>query len=196
MKALKVFYWSLPVMLIGGALALADGLGVESYDGIQESLAPTGPLGPNLQFTDGAGNSFWWCGSGNTWGFSNSSCTPGAGGSVRVAALKGMSGANILLDFNGASNGLLMASGTEVTWTNSSTSAAGTQDTSLIRAGAGLVQPSNGAGGAGLFNMVETTTPSAAAADQAKIYAKDNGGKTQLCAIFSSGAEQCFATQP
>jgi len=42
-----------------------------------------------------------------------------------------------------------------------------------------------------------TTTPAPASADGFKLYAKKNGnGKTQLCVIFSSGPEQCFATQP
>jgi len=49
----------------------------------------------------------------------------------------------------------------------------------------------------GFVGLVEQTAPAAGAANSARIYAKDNGaGKTQLCAIFSSGAEQCFATQP
>lgn len=49
----------------------------------------------------------------------------------------------------------------------------------------------------GGFSFAEVTAPAAPAANGARLYAKDNGaGKTQLCAIFSSGAEQCFATQP
>lgn len=44
---------------------------------------------------------------------------------------------------------------------------------------------------------VEMTAPAAPAANAFRLYAKDNGaGKTQLCVLFSSGAEQCFATQP
>lgn len=43
----------------------------------------------------------------------------------------------------------------------------------------------------------EVSAPSAPSANGFKIYAVDNGsGKTQLCAIFSSGAAQCFAQQP
>jgi hypothetical protein len=43
----------------------------------------------------------------------------------------------------------------------------------------------------------ESTTPSAPSSDRYRLFSKDNGaGKTQLCAIFSSGAAQCFATQP
>lgn len=47
------------------------------------------------------------------------------------------------------------------------------------------------------IQMVEISTPAAPAANGARIYAKDNGaGKTQLCARFNTGAEQCFATEP
>jgi hypothetical protein len=43
----------------------------------------------------------------------------------------------------------------------------------------------------------EITAPSAPGANGAVVYAKDNGsGKTQMCAKFNTGAEQCFATQP
>lgn len=43
----------------------------------------------------------------------------------------------------------------------------------------------------------EQSAPSAPAANGYRLFAQDNGaGKTQLCVIFSSGAAQCFATQP
>lgn len=43
----------------------------------------------------------------------------------------------------------------------------------------------------------EISDPDAPAANQAKLYIRDNGsGKTQLCARFSSGAVQVLATQP
>ena len=49
----------------------------------------------------------------------------------------------------------------------------------------------------GNFEGIEQTAPSAAAANKGRIYFQDNGaGKTQLCVLFSSGAAQCFATQP
>lgn len=45
--------------------------------------------------------------------------------------------------------------------------------------------------------LKEQSTPGAASADTAKLYVKDNGsGKTQLCVLFSSGAEQVLVTQP
>jgi hypothetical protein len=55
----------------------------------------------------------------------------------------------------------------------------------------------DGSSDGGLFEYTEMTAPAAGAANTARVYAKDNGsGKTQLCAIFNTGAEQCFATQP
>jgi len=49
----------------------------------------------------------------------------------------------------------------------------------------------------GTMELIEMTAPSAPAADRVRIYAKDNGaGKTQLMALFSSGAEQEVAIQP
>lgn len=43
----------------------------------------------------------------------------------------------------------------------------------------------------------EIADPSAPAANEVRLYAKDNGsGKTQLCARFNTGAVQCFATEP
>ncbi len=50
---------------------------------------------------------------------------------------------------------------------------------------------------AGYHEMVEMTAPAAGAADSVRIYAVDNGsGKTQLMALFSSGAAQQLAIQP
>lgn len=47
------------------------------------------------------------------------------------------------------------------------------------------------------FQFPERTTPSAPPADSVILFAKDNGaGKTQLMAIFSSGAAQQVAIQP
>lgn len=49
----------------------------------------------------------------------------------------------------------------------------------------------------GVISLPERTAPSAPAANGAYIYTEDNGaGKTRICALFSSGTAQCFATQP
>lgn len=46
------------------------------------------------------------------------------------------------------------------------------------------------------INGYEMTAPAAPAANGFKIYAVDVAGKTNLCALFASGAAQCFAAQP
>lgn len=48
-----------------------------------------------------------------------------------------------------------------------------------------------------LFEFTEVADPSVPASNKARLYVRDNGsGKTQLCALFPSGASQCFATEP
>lgn len=73
------------------------------------------------------------------------------------------------------------------------------KDSCLARNAAGVIEVNNGTAGSGgaALAFFEQTAPSAPAANGARLYAQDNGGgKTQLCALFSSGATQCFATQP
>lgn len=49
----------------------------------------------------------------------------------------------------------------------------------------------------GYIDITEASTPSAPAANKCRLFVRDNGsGKTQLCALFSSGAVQVIATQP
>lgn len=48
----------------------------------------------------------------------------------------------------------------------------------------------------GALELAEMTAPAAGAANTVRIYAVDNGGKTQLMALFSSGAAQQLAIQP
>lgn len=51
--------------------------------------------------------------------------------------------------------------------------------------------------GASYLQFTEMTAPAAGAADQTRLFTQDNGaGKTQLMAIFSSGAAQQIAIQP
>ncbi len=50
---------------------------------------------------------------------------------------------------------------------------------------------------AGALELAEITAPGVGAANTARFFARDNGaGKTQLCAIFQSGAIQVMATEP
>lgn len=71
-------------------------------------------------------------------------------------------------------------------------------DTAINRSAAGVVgirAGSSTAGGA--LEFVEQTAPSAPAADGVRLYAVDNGaGKTQLMALFNTGAAQQIAIQP
>ena len=49
----------------------------------------------------------------------------------------------------------------------------------------------------GYTDGVETTTPSAPAANSGRVFFKDNGsGKTQMCVLFNTGAVQVLATEP
>lgn len=71
-------------------------------------------------------------------------------------------------------------------------------DISLFRQAAGvLAVRGNSSTAGGALEFVEQTAPAAPAADGVRLYAVDNGaGKTQLMALFSSGAAQQVAIQP
>lgn len=71
-------------------------------------------------------------------------------------------------------------------------------DTRITRVGAGIigVRAGSNTNGAAL-SMVEQTAPSAPSANGVYLYAQDNGaGKTQLMALFASGAAQQVAIEP
>jgi len=46
------------------------------------------------------------------------------------------------------------------------------------------------------YELAEITTPNAPAANQLRLFARDSGGKTQLCVRFNTGAVQVIKTQP
>ncbi len=70
-------------------------------------------------------------------------------------------------------------------------------DVSIYRVGAGLLGVRNGSTGGAALNFIEQTAPAAPAANGVYIYAQDNGaGKTQLMALFASGAAQQIAIEP
>lgn len=50
--------------------------------------------------------------------------------------------------------------------------------------------------GAGAFELDEMTAPGGGAANTCRIYVVDNGGKTELLAVFNTGAAQQLAIQP
>lgn len=91
---------------------------------------------------------------------------------------------------------LKQGSSTITAW--GSSNAAGSMDTALARSAAGIVKFTNASTGAGMIQLQEVASaPSAPAADNVIIYAIDNGsGKTQLMALFSSGAAQEIAIAP
>ena len=74
----------------------------------------------------------------------------------------------------------------------------GTPDAGVHRAAANIIDVNNGtAGGGGAIRLNEMAAPSAPAANKVVIYAVDNGaGKTQLMALFPSGAAQQLAIEP
>ena len=49
----------------------------------------------------------------------------------------------------------------------------------------------------GALEFIEQTAPSAPSANRVRLYAQDNGaGKTQLMALFNTGAAQQVAIEP
>ena len=92
--------------------------------------------------------------------------------------------------------GISLALGSALVWTNDSP--ASTMDIALRRQAAGILDLSaTGSTNGAALQFSEQTAPAAPAANSVRIYAVDNGsGKTQLMALFSSGAAQQIAIQP
>ena len=74
----------------------------------------------------------------------------------------------------------------------------GSIDTGFSRSAAGVMQLNTGVAGAGAsLEMFEQTAPAAPAANGCRLYCVDSGGgKTQLRAIFNTGASQLIAAEP
>ena len=82
-------------------------------------------------------------------------------------------------------------------WSSSTAIGQGSGDTGLVRAAANIVRVSDGSTGGGAVQLTEMTAPAAPAANNVRIYAVDNGsGKTQLMALFATGAAQQIAIEP
>ncbi len=89
-----------------------------------------------------------------------------------------------------------LASNIKIGWSSGSPSAVA-EDVAFLRVAAGIIGVRDGTTGGGALSWVEQTAPSAPAANGVYVYAQDNGGgKTQLMALFSSGAAQQIAIQP
>jgi hypothetical protein len=89
----------------------------------------------------------------------------------------------------------------KVTWGDGTNS----QDTNLYRSGIGIIRTDgvflvgdfHTMSASGYHGFLEIADPAAAAVNQARLYARDNGaGKTQLCVRFPTGAVQVIATEP
>lgn len=93
-------------------------------------------------------------------------------------------------------NGFVLVTNDQDRWQISNVGNITDQGTSSIRLNGGLgIAVANTA--TGTLGMTEIATPSAPAADGVLLFAKDNGaGKTQLMALFASGAAQQVAIQP
>jgi hypothetical protein len=66
----------------------------------------------------------------------------------------------------------------------------GSTDCAMFRTGTALM------GFTGGLALTEMAEPAAAGANGVRIYAKDTGGKTELCARFPTGAVQRLAIEP
>lgn len=63
--------------------------------------------------------------------------------------------------------------------------------------GTGALVGANSPAFVNYFQMTEMTAPAAGAANTGRFFVEDNGsGKSRACVIFTSGAAQCFATEP
>ncbi len=69
-------------------------------------------------------------------------------------------------------------------------------DTALVRTAANILGITNGSTGGGAIEFTEMTAPATPAANQARVFARDNGsGKTQVCIILPDGVVTVLATQ-
>lgn len=97
---------------------------------------------------------------------------------------------------SGASSTAYLGSTGRLSWTSGS--ASGVADIGLSRKASGVLQVNTGtvdAGGA--MEWREQTAPAAPSTNGVRVYAQDNGaGKTQLMALFPTGAAQQVAIEP
>jgi hypothetical protein len=96
----------------------------------------------------------------------------------------------------GSSNGLNLTSNGFLLF-SSTTSLSASPDLGIGRSAASVLSIVAGTSGGAAFEMAEMTAPAAPAANGVRIYAVDNGsGKTQLMALFATGAAQQIAIEP
>jgi hypothetical protein len=115
---------------------------------------------------------------------------------ISTEALKGGTASNPADMFYVNTQQFVLAQNVSLRW-GSSTNAGTGVDTGLSRVAAAIIRVNNGSTGGGSVELIEQTAPAAPAANGVRIYAVDNGsGKTQLMALFATGAAQQIAIEP
>ncbi|TXH41502.1 MAG: hypothetical protein E6Q97_37515 [Desulfurellales bacterium] len=164
------------------------------FFGASAGIGPTGPLGAAVQFTDGAGNSMYFVGASNLWGFTNDGVTPGAGGTIRFAAAQFMSSGTNAVHASGPLGRLSLATGSGVTWSSTTDATANVSASMRYDGGAGngiaLYGDSSATNGAHIL-LREKTAPSAPIANNVLMYAVDIAGVTNFCLQFAGGDTVC-----
>jgi hypothetical protein len=117
-----------------------------------------------------------------------------ANGSVDIVDGSGMAQINFNIQ---SANGLRVASDRPIGFTSGAANGS-TPDTTIRRVTTGILGVRGGAiTDPGALSFIEQTAPAAPAANGVYIYAKDNGaGKTQLMALFATGAAVQIAIEP
>lgn len=104
---------------------------------------------------------------------------------------------NVAVLQNGFNEALKLHASYRIAWGAGAASDATGVDTGIRRDAAGVLAVSNGSTGGAALSLQEIAAPAAPAANHVRLYAQDNGaGKTQLMALFASGAAQQVAIEP
>jgi hypothetical protein len=121
-----------------------------------------------------------------------------AGGTTRLTFGTGSAAGSSTVTFDPDNSRLSVRSGWVIGWSSSATDVINNSpDTTLVREAAAVTGVRGAAGAGGALSFVEQTAPAAPAANGVRIYAVDNGsGKTQLMALFATGAAQQIAIEP
>lgn len=109
---------------------------------------------------------------------------------------QGIGAAQVSL-FESNSTAVCLSSTSSVAW-GSGAPTINVLDTSITRSAAGVLGiRGNSTTAGGALEFIEQTAPAAPSADRVRLYAQDNGaGKTQLMALFNTGAAQQVAIEP
>jgi len=188
----------------GGGVAIGDTI----TDATEGSVLFAGAAGvlaqdnTNFKFTDSTNTLtiLKIAGLNNGYGAANAGLTFATGSQISSNGdgrfWFGSSGIDSMFLLGVPDSAFVMASSVNIGWTAGGSAAAGT-DIGLSRKAAGVLKVTDGLTGAGCVELLEQTAPSAATANSVRIFAQDNGaGKTQLMALFATGAAQQIAIEP